>query len=68
MNDTQEIFYTNKYNEYTFYMINHREKRYCIIPNKYNGFCMHLYCLGIYEDINYKIAGLELVEFEKVNG
>lgn len=71
-NSIQEIFYTERDSKYIFYLINHAEKRYAIIPEEYNGLCMNLYCsresdlLGLY--LSNKVKDYEFVDLDKVNG
>jgi hypothetical protein len=67
--NSQEIFSrTNDKQEWEFFLINHQEKAYCVIPKAYHGFCMKWYCsrendlFNIY--LSDKVKGYDFINFE----
>lgn len=73
MHETQQFYHTYVNDELVVYMVNIREKRYCIIPKQYEGLYKHLYStpLHCYDGtINPIIEkyGLEEINLDSVNG
>jgi len=77
MDSVQEMYYVttndNNFDNTRYYLVNHREKRWCIIPKEYHGLAknlygLHLNCSLLNYTIEDKTKDYELVELDRVGG